>query len=235
MPRRLETSARARRSGPALAAAALLLAAPVAVGANGDHGPSVGPPTRFERFALSACSPCVREVHPVATLPLAPLKLSPFPRGAASMASRPAEIAVDVLRAHQLGRPGWQSLALRVTLSVAAGSGGEVYRLAVGLLDADEVPALAAAVADMARAAAGPPPSTAASVDMDFHGGSLRVGVLRFAGESVGYVQAGDLTILMQREVWEVPTSVYLPVTELPGLAAALGQAAARIQALRAN
>jgi len=106
------------------------------------------------------------------------------------LTARPAGIAVDVLRAYPLDRPGWQALALRLTRSVTAG-----------------------------------PPPAAARVGMDFHGGSLRVGVWRVAGESVAYVRAGDPATLLEREVWEVPTSVYLPVAELPGLAAALGQA----------
>jgi hypothetical protein len=39
----------------------------------------------------------------------------------------------------------------------------------------------------------------------------------------------------LQRAVWEVPTTLYVPVKDLPAVAAALGQAAARIEQLRAN
>jgi hypothetical protein len=52
-------------------------------------------------------------------------------------------------------------------------------------------------------------------------------------GEAVAYVQTGDLPTLMQRAVWEVPTTLYLPVKDLPALAAALGQAAATIDKVR--
>ena len=45
---------------------------------------AAGPPTVFERFVLSACSPCVRESYPIATLPIAPLPLPGFPRSAAA-------------------------------------------------------------------------------------------------------------------------------------------------------
>lgn len=211
-----------------------LLAAPSAARANGESGG--GPPTTFERFVLSACSPCVRESYPVASLATAPLTMPGFPQGAAGAASRPGEIAIEVLRAQQLGRRDWMSIALRVTLSVMASPGGELYRLGIGLLDGADVRALALAVAEMAQIATAPPANpSAASIDVDFHGGSLRVGVLRIRGDAVAYVQAGDLPTLMQRAVWEVPTTLYLPVKDLSALAAALGQAAATIENVRGN
>ena len=73
------------------------------------------------------------------------------------------------------------------------------------------------------------------TVDADFHGGTLRIGVLQIRGEAVGYVQTGDLPILLQRAVWEVPTTLYLPVPDLAGIATALDQAAARIDQARGN
>jgi hypothetical protein len=200
---------------------------------NGDGSPA-GPPTVFERFVLSACSPCVRESYPIATLPVAAVALPGGPRPNAA-GGRPGEIAVDVLRAHQPGRPDWKSLALRVTLSVSTGTTGDLFRLGTGLLDGTEVRALAQAVREMSRMAT---PSTAPgvdTVDADFHGGTLRIGVLQIRGEAVAYVQTGDLPILLQRAVWEVPTTLYLPVPELAGIAAALDQAAARIDQARAN
>ena len=211
-----------------------LLGAPSAARANGD--PGVGPPTTFERFVLSACSPCVRESYPVTSLAVAPVTLPRFPRGVAGATSRPGEIAIEVLRAQQLGRRDWTSLALRVTLSVMASPGGEMYRLGIGLLDGADVRALAHAVAEMAQIATAPPANPRAeSTDVDFHGGSLRVGVLRIRGDTVAYVQTGDLPTLMQRAVWEVPTTLYLQMKDLPALAAALGQAAATIEKVRGN
>ena len=208
-------------------------AGPSVARANGDPAAG-GPPTVFERFVLSACSPCVRESYPVASLAAPPLTIPWFPRLAAAVASRPGEIAIEVLRAQQPGRPDWKSLALRVTLSVMPSPGGETYRLGIGLLDAVDVRALAVAVADMPRVATGTPANPSAeSVDVDFHGGSLRVGVLRIRGDAIAYVQAGDLPTLMQRPVWDVPTTLYLRVGELPALATALGQAAATIEKVR--
>jgi hypothetical protein len=213
--------------------AALALAASTA-GANGD--PAGGPPTAFERFVLSACTPCVRETYPIASLAVTPMTLTAFPRTAAGAAARPGEIAIEVLRAHQPGRPDWKSLALRVTLLVPTGAGGDLFRLGTGLLDGGEVAALARAVGEMGRLAAVPVGDGAAeSADIDFHGGTVRIGVLRIRGDAVGYVQTGDLPTLLQRAVWEVPTTLYLPVKELPELAAALGKAAARIEQARSN
>jgi hypothetical protein len=150
-----------RRPLRTVLAIALLAAAPAAARANGDSVAG-GPPTVFERFVLSACSPCLRESYPVASLAVAPLTWPGFPRAAAGIASRPGEIAIEVLRAQQVGRPDWKSLALRVTLSVMASAGGETYRLGTGLLDAVDVRALVQAAADMARSAAAPPASPGA-------------------------------------------------------------------------
>jgi hypothetical protein len=223
---------------PRLLTVVLLIAlagAPSTARPNGDGSPS-GPPTVFERFVLSACSPCVRESYPIATLPIAPLPLPGFPRSATTSVARPGEIAIEVLRAHQPGRPDWKSLALRVTLSVSTGTGGDLFRLGTGLLDGTDVRALARAVGEMAgivTAPAGEP--RAETVDADFHGGTLRVGVLQIRGNAVGYIQTGDLPTLLQRAVWEVPTTLYLPVKDLPGIATALDQAAARIEQVRGN
>jgi hypothetical protein len=211
-----------------------LAAAPSTGVANGD--PVGGPPTAFERFVLSACTPCIRESFPIASIPVAPMTLAGFPRTAAGTAARPGEIAIEVLRAHQPGRPDWKSLALRVTLLVPTGSGADLFRLGTGLLDGSDVPGLVRAVADMARLAVAPAGDGAAeSVDVDFHGGTLRIGVLRIRGDAVGYIQTGDLPTLLQRQVWEVPTTLYLPVNALPDVAAALGKAAARIDQARSN
>jgi hypothetical protein len=211
-----------------------LAALPSAAGANGD-GTASGPPTVFERFVLSACSPCVRESYPVATLSITPVPLPWLPRAAASGA-RSGEIAIDVLRAHQPGRPDWKSLALRVTLSVTTGPGSDLFRLGTGLLDGADVRALARAASEMTRLATIPRGEPRADiVDADFHGGTLRVGVLQVRGDTVGYIQTGDLPVLLQRAVWEVPTTLYVPVKDLPDVAAALGQAAARIEQVGGN
>ena len=122
-----------------------LAAAPSLARADGDGAP-LGPPTVFERFVISACAPCVRESYPIATLPVAPLALTGFPRAAAASGARAGEIAIEVLRAQQTGRPDWRSLALRVTLSVTTGTGGDLFRLGTGLLDGADVRALAQAV-----------------------------------------------------------------------------------------
>jgi hypothetical protein len=211
----------------------VLLAVPLVVRANGDSV-AAGPPTVYERFVLSACAPCIRETYPIAALAVTPPPVSWFPRTAAAP-PRPGEITIEVLRAQQPARPDWKSLALRMTLSVTA-SPGEAYRLATGLLDGVDVGPLARAVAEMATTPAPPPAnSSAGSVEVDFHGGSLRIGVLSTRSGAVAYVQAGDLMTLMQRALWEVPTTLFLSVADLPALATALGRAAATIEKARGN
>ncbi len=220
-----------------VAALAAALAWPAPAGhANGLHGVRgvEEPPTRFEQFVLSGCTPCVTESHPVATLPIRPLKLPPFPRG--GMGARPGEVRIEALRAYELGRPARQLLAMRLTLSVAAPapSGTDLYRLAVGLLDEEAVPALASAVTEIAALAGASPANTGAeTTETSFRGGSVRIGLLRFQGETVAFVQAGDLQTLALRPVWEVPTTMYLPPDDLPALADAIGRLAAKVKQLR--
>jgi hypothetical protein len=218
-----------------LVLAVALAAIPSLLHADGDPV-ALGPPTVYERFVLSACSPCVRESFPIATLPVTPVALPGFPRAATASGGRAGEIVIDVLRAHQPGRPDWKSVALRVTMSVTTGPGGDLFRLGTGLLDGPDVPALAQAVGEMARiTAAAPAEPRPDTIDADYHGGTVRVGVLQMRGEAIGYVQTGDLPTILQRAVWEVPTTLYLPVKDLSAVSAALGQAAARIQQVRGN
>lgn len=201
---------------------------------NGIRQRADEPPTAFERFILAGCSPCVKEVHAVATMPAPPLRIGAFGRAAVGPTTRPGEIAVDVVRAYPLGRPSRQQLALRVTLLVSAGVAGEVYRIATGLLDEAEVGALVDAVGEMARVMSTAPAAGGENTDIGFHGGSLRVGVVRVRGETIAYVQGGDVERLALNPVWEVPTTLFLAPAHLPVLANMMGQGAARIRELRA-
>lgn len=215
----------------------VLLAAPRAAPANGEQLPSTAPPppTHFERFVLSGCSPCVQESHPVKAVAISPVKLPAFPRLAAGMPSRPGEIAFEVVRAWELGRAARQLLAVRVTLSVGVGLAGQLFPLGIGVLDADDAGALAAAVSQIAKAAGAPQDAGAERIDIDFHVGSLRVGLMRIRGDAVAYVQAGDMPTLVLRPVWEVPTTVFLPVSDVPALAAAITEVVAKIRTLRGS
>ena len=192
------------------------------------------PPTRYEHFLLLGCAPCITESHLVATLPTGAAKISGLPRSGAAQPGRAGEIRVEALRAHPLGRPARQVLALRMTLSVAVGAGGDLYRVAVGLVDEDEVADLAAAISDIVRlAAAARREGGAELTNASARGGSLRIGLLRLRDESVAYAQAGELSVLALRAVWDVPATLYLPPDQLPALAGAIGQAAAKLRQLR--
>jgi len=205
--------------------------------ANGIHNRRAGaeePATRFERFVVAGCVPCVIESYPGTTLPIGILKLPAFPRQAAGAMMRQGELRFEALRAYELGRPSRQSLAIRVSLSVAPGMGGELYRMAVGLVDEDDVPALGSAVTEILRlSAAGPLAADAESAEVTFQGGSLRIGLIRFGGDTAAYVQAGDISTFALRPAWEVGSTMYLRPEQLSAFAAAVGQLAARIKQLR--
>jgi hypothetical protein len=57
--------------------------------------------------------------------------------------------------------------------------------------------------------------------------------VIRIQGDAVAYIQAGDVPTLALRPVWEVPVTLYLPVSELSALRAAIGEVMAKMQRLR--
>jgi hypothetical protein len=219
--------------------ALLALALALAVqdrGAYAHEGvrPADEPPTQFEHFLLSGCVPCVTESHLVATLATGAPKISGLPRSGGAQPGRAGEIRIEALRAHQLGRPSRQLLALRVTLSVAIAAGGDLYRVAVGLVDEGDVSTLPAAITDIARLAAATPLDRGMEhADASVRGGSVRIGLLRLRGESVAYAQAGEPSVLALRAVWDVPSTIYLPPEQLPALASAIGQAAAKIGQLR--
>src|SRR5262245_28757186 len=178
--------------------------------------------TRYERFILSGCSPCVKELYAVATLPIAPPPVPAVPRAAAPT-SRPGEILVEVLRAYPLGRPGRHTLALRLTLSVATTPPGEPYRLGTGMLDEGVLGALTTAIREMSDAVKTSSQPGGRTLDVDFHGGSLRVGVTRIEAETLAFVQAGDIPTFTLRPVWQIPTTLYLSVADLASLAKAVG------------
>jgi hypothetical protein len=212
-----------------------LAAAPSTARSNGD-GITAGPADRVRALRAVRLHPVRPGVVPHRLAAGRPDLAAGFPRAAAASGARPGEIAFEVLRAYQPGRPDWKSLALRVTLSVATGPGGDLFRLGTGLLDGSEVRALAQAVGEMGRVAtAAPAEPRADSIDADFHGGTLRVGVLQIRGDAVGGVQTGDLPILLQRAVWDVPTTLYVPLKDLGDVEAVLGRAAARIDQVRDN
>jgi hypothetical protein len=176
----------------------------------------------------------MREVHAVGVMAAPSLRLSALARMTGQM-TRQGEINIDVVRAYPLGRSNRQRLALRVTLSVATGGAGDVYRLGTALVDDEDIPALADAIGDIARALPGLLAAGDESAEAEFHAGSLRVGVVRLRAESAAYLQSGDVATLALRPVWEVPTTVYLALAQWPALESLVRQAAARAQKLRSG
>lgn len=192
--------------------------------------------THYESFVLNNCTPCVRETYPIATLPVAATKAPDFPRSAGMPASttRAGEVAIELLRAYPLGRTNQQHLAMRIALSVATGLQGQTYSLGTALVDEADVPQLAGMIAEMTKAAAGAR-SPAEMSDLEFHGDTMRIGVVRLRDEAVAYIQAwssSDLPRLALKQVWEVP-SLYLPVADLAQLRHAVEQAGGKMRELR--
>jgi len=191
--------------------------------------------TRYEQFILEGCSPCMKESVPIATLQVPAVRIGALPKAIAARTTRAGEIGVETLRAHMLGRPSRQLLAVRLILSMATGNPNETYRFASGIVDEEEVGAFVSGLAEIAQAAAATTAAKAEDdvVEIDLHNGSVRVGVLRLKGESVVFVQAGDVRVMTRRPVWDTPATLFLPLADLAKLRGAVGQAAETMRKLR--
>ena len=195
------------------------------------------PLTQFEFFVQTNCIPCVREFYSVATLPFSSVKTPNF--GGLAPANpapntRPGEMRLELLRAYPFGQQSRQHMAMRVVLSVSAGSENTLYPLGAGLLDEDEVPVLAAALSQMSKSlSAAADDSSIQLVDTEFHADSVRMGTLRTANDTLAYVQIapGD-PLFALKQVWELP-AMYLPAKDIPALERAVQQVNAKIRAFR--
>jgi hypothetical protein len=119
-------------------------------------------------------------------------------------------------------------------MSVATGNPAEVYRMAAGVVDEEEIGAFVSGLGEIIQAvSAATPPDATGSVETDVQTGTIRVGVIRLKGESMAYMQAGDIRVFARRPVWESGAALYLPVADLPALRNAINQAAVRIQKMR--
>src|SRR6185312_7192175 len=121
-------------------------------------GPAALPQTstQFEFFIQTRCIPCVREFYSIATVPFSSVKTPSFAGLAPANPApntRAGEMRLELLRAYPVGQESRQHMAMRVVLSVSAGSASTLYPLGAGLLDEDEVPVLAAALAQMGKSA----------------------------------------------------------------------------------
>ena len=210
--------------------------------ANADGSPAAAPPsdtlTHFESFILTNCTPCVRELYSIATVPIPSVKAPAFSglaRVNAATTSRPGELRFELLRAYPVGLESREHFAMRVTLWVSVGSEGALYPLGAGLLDEDEVPVLAAALSQMSKSMRpGGDDSSIQLVDTEFHADSVRIGTVRTGNDLLAYVQVApaDLPRFALKQVWELPT-MYLPSTDIPTLERSVIQVNAKIRAIR--
>jgi len=192
------------------------------------------PTTRFEVFVASSCSPCVRDSYAVTTLPIAALRPSGFGPSVASMMARGGEVRFEVVRAYPLGKVSQQILVMRATLFTEAGA-GQLYPISTGLLDEEEVTALATAVTDITKTASirRAQEFTPDMTETEFRAGSVRVGTIRIQGAEVAYIQAGNVRSLRPPTAFETTHALFLPVGDLPALQNAIVQVEQRIQKLR--
>jgi len=109
-----------------------------------------------------------------------------------------------------------------------------LYPLGAGLLDEDEVPVLAAALAQMGKSvSAGGGDSSAQLVDTEFHADSVRMGTVGSGNDLIAYVQIAPADPLFAlKQVWELP-AMYLPAKDVSTLEHAVQQVNAKIQAFR--
>jgi hypothetical protein len=193
--------------------------------------------TQFEFFIQTRCIPCVREFYSIATVPFPSVKTPGFaglaPANPAQN-TRAGEMRLELLRAYPVGQQSRQHMAMRVVLSVSAGSGNALYPLGAGLLDEDEVPVLAAALSQMGKSV--PPAGDDSSiqlVDTEFHADSVRMGTVRTGNDVLAYVQIAPADPQFAlKQVWELP-AMYLPSKDIPTLEHAVLQVNAKIRALR--
>jgi hypothetical protein len=197
---------------------------------------TIGTLTHYEAFVLTGCTPCVREIYPVVTIPIASVKAPTFPRSAGVLEgpTRSGELEFSILRAYPAGHVARQQLALRIALSVVGGQQGQTFLLSQGLVDESDVPALAAALGEIAQAT-GSLKSPAEMSDLEVHSDNVRIGIVRTTDQPLVYIQAWssvDLPRLPLKQVWEVP-SFFLPLGELPALERALDSVRGKIRQLR--
>jgi len=212
--------------------------------ARADGSPAAAPITdafltHFESFVLYNCTPCVRELYSIATVPIPSIKGPSFsglaPPNPAAIATRAGEMRFELLRAYAVGQESRQHLAMRVVLSVSAGTEGALYPVGAGLLDEDEVPALAAALAHMSQSMPpGAEDSSLRLVDTEFHADSVRMGTVRTGGDVFAYVQVAptDLPRFALKHVWELPT-MYFASKDIPTLERGVSQVNAKLRAVR--
>jgi hypothetical protein len=210
--------------------------------ARADGSPTPPSPadvlTHYESFILTNCVPCVRESYHIGTVPVPSIKAPIFPGVLAQSTrtiTRPAELRFELLRAYPMGLPSRGHMAMRVVLSVAAGSEDQLYPLGAGLLDEDEVPVLEAALSQMqtwSQSEISEP--SAQLVDFEFHVDSVRIGTFRTEKQTLAYMQVApsDLPRFALKQIWELPT-VFLASSDIPVLQRTVKQVNAKIRSIR--
>jgi hypothetical protein len=190
--------------------------------------------TTFETLVADSCSPCVRESYAVATLPIAPSRPQGFGPAVTSIMARGGEVRLEVVRAYPLARTAEQFFAMRLILWTKLGESA-LFPIATGLVDEEDIPVVATAVRDIARAAVSRPGEEPAAdaTEIEFHAGSVRVGTMRTRGGEIAYLQAGNVRLIRAPSPLETTNAMFLAVSDLPALHDAIRQVEDKIKKLR--
>ncbi len=159
------------------------------------------PATKFDKFILSKGTVRVREFYDIGSVGALYGGVAKF----------------EVARAYTPGRTDY-ALALRIEVT----EGERPNRQRIGTMDADEVASLAAALPQMTQMVETLKRGTARNTEVDYRGGSLRVGV--FVARTDGaFIQVGDVA----------PVHVFFDLKELDRITTYVNQAATKIKELQ--
>lgn len=159
------------------------------------------PATKFDKFILSKGVVRVREFYEIGTMAV---------DGIAKF---------EVARAYTPGRTDY-ALALRIDVQES----GRPNRQRIGVMDADEVASLAAALPQMTKMIETlKQGQQAQNTEVDYRGGSLRVGFFVTGARTRGFIQVGDVS----------PVYAFFDVKELNQISKLVDQAAAKIKELQ--
>lgn len=206
-------------------------------GFHGGPGP-YEPATRFERVILRDCQLCVQETYTIGTVSMPPVRLAGVAPQVTSAMRRNGEVRLELVRGYRPGRADDQ-FALRINLVVLSGGSPPItYRFASGLVDEEDLPALAIAlpkVVSTLQTLLRPGPAATDTAEIQLQAGSIRIGGFVTQAGAVAYVQATERETVPAPSPWESVSALFLQPDTLPALGQLIASVMQRIQELRSR